>query len=88
MIEYVCSVTIDGDSINNPLVGGEIICTIARASLYDIAVNLIQQNRHLAILKDESGCCALEVIAERPRMHSQVQLSCDLGKGSSTHVGH
>ncbi|KAI3839849.1 hypothetical protein MKW98_010154 [Papaver atlanticum] len=66
MIEYLCSVTIDGDSINNPLVGGELICTIARAGLYDIAMNLIQQNPDLAILKDESGCCALEVMAERP----------------------
>ncbi|MCL7023055.1 hypothetical protein MKW94_015972, partial [Papaver nudicaule] len=31
-----------------------------------IAMNLIQQNPDLAILKDESGTCALEVMAERP----------------------
>ncbi|MCL7046038.1 hypothetical protein MKW94_025057, partial [Papaver nudicaule] len=31
-----------------------------------IAMNLIQQTPDLAILKDESGTCALEVMAERP----------------------
>ncbi|RZC91740.1 hypothetical protein C5167_027796 [Papaver somniferum] len=68
MVEHLCDVTPKDctELFTNVTAGGRLICNIINADHYDTACRLIKKFPQLAIAKDDSGSCALEVLAQRP----------------------
>ncbi|KAI3913901.1 hypothetical protein MKW92_051686 [Papaver armeniacum] len=67
MIQYLCTVT-RNEEPSMPFsgyFGAQLLCNITAAGLHDVALYLVQRYPNLAIARDQSGCAALSVLAQK-----------------------
>ncbi|KAI3913898.1 hypothetical protein MKW92_051683 [Papaver armeniacum] len=67
MIQYLCTVT-RNEEPSMPFsgyFGAQLLCNITAAGLHDVALYLVQRYPNLATARDQSGCAALSVLAQK-----------------------
>ncbi|MCL7042776.1 hypothetical protein MKW94_011296, partial [Papaver nudicaule] len=79
-IMFLCGVMKDEPSSFQGHSGAQLICSIIRADLYDLASQLIDEHPSLATARDKDGSTLLDVLAEKdisiPRAYEESTLSC------------
>ncbi|XP_026429575.1 uncharacterized protein LOC113325964 [Papaver somniferum] len=67
MIQYLCTET-RNEEPSMPFsgyFGAQLLCNITAAGLHDVALYLVQRYPNLATARDQSGCTALSVLAQK-----------------------
>ncbi|KAI3935610.1 hypothetical protein MKW92_018857 [Papaver armeniacum] len=79
IIRFLCENMKDEPTSFQGHSGAQLICSITRADLYELASNLIHEHPSLAIARDDNGNTVLDAIAEKdlsiPRAYEESTLS-------------
>ncbi|KAI3947121.1 hypothetical protein MKW92_000194 [Papaver armeniacum] len=67
MIQYLCTETRNEEPSMpfSGFFGAQLLCNITAAGLHDVALYLVQRYPNLATARDQSGCAALSVLAQK-----------------------
>ncbi|KAI3950791.1 hypothetical protein MKW92_018624 [Papaver armeniacum] len=88
MIQYLCTETRNEEPSMpfSGFFGAQLLCNITAAGLHDVALYLVQRYPNLATARDQSGCAALSVLAQK-LLRFPVEASWDFGKVPYIQVG-